>query len=820
MRLRRATIYCAAILVLGLALVFNWNRQTPRPKPRSAPPATSARAAAAIRATPGNFGLPAANTVVHHVSSLPNVPPALPVGPVLEEGLVTFRPALKERLFAPTDDARRTIRVQLLGGEAVPVQVTRHEILDEHSGVIHGEAADEPGSQVLLAYVDEAVAGTLFFPKRGLYQIRHVGDGQHRVVKLDPAWMPPCGVGDQAPTNDPSVAPVPLGTARLDKTQKEWAAPASRIGPGDVLVRRAIAPPVASDAKPVTLAWSPSPDATVTGYKLYHGEVSGTQTNKLDVGTALTATLANLRAGATYFFFATAYDANGTESVPSNFVTYTPVDSTTNGNTVTNSAPATSVDILVAYTTITKEANGGDAGIAALINSSIAMANSAFNNSDAGVTLRLAAKVEVNYTDSGDLTTDLPRLQNTADGHLDELATLRDAYKADLVCLLVHSGGPYSGLAYVWTAGASSAAFAPWACSVVVDSQADAYLTLAHEVGHNFGCGHAPGDGGAGAFGYSNGYRFTVGDTQYRTVMAYAPGTRIPYFSNPNVNYLGVATGSATADNAQTIRNSSATIAGIQTGSTLYQEWVPIAATPLDQDAQPDMIWRNSTTGRVIVWYMSGTNVNSIATLWSGDANWTPITAERVDGLGADIVWRNSASGRVIAWLRNGGDTQATEALWTGDPAWVPRAAGDFNSDGVADLVWRNATTGRVIIWFMGATNGTDYNVPYLASTAAIWTGDPAWQPMTTGDFNGDGKADLVWRNATTGRVIVWFMDGGTNTGTAVLWAGDSRWVPVTTGDFNADGNSDLIWRNTATGRVIIWFMNGTTQLGTAAIWG
>ena len=75
----------------------------------------------------------------------------------------------------------------------------------------------------------------------------------------------------------------------------------------------------------VTLAWSASPEGSVTGYKVYYGEVANSQTNQLDVGQVLTASVPNLQPGVTYFFFATAYDASRIESVPSNLITYTPV---------------------------------------------------------------------------------------------------------------------------------------------------------------------------------------------------------------------------------------------------------------------------------------------------------------------------------------------------------------------------------------------------------------------------------------------------------------------------------------------------------------
>lgn len=91
-------------------------------------------------------------------------------------------------------------------------------------------------------------------------------------------------------------------------------------------------PPVISTNKPsVTLAWDASPDATVVGYRIYVGIASRSYTNSVPVGNVLTATITNLAFSTQYYYTATAYDANGFESVYCNEVSYaTPAPSTNN----------------------------------------------------------------------------------------------------------------------------------------------------------------------------------------------------------------------------------------------------------------------------------------------------------------------------------------------------------------------------------------------------------------------------------------------------------------------------------------------------------
>jgi len=44
-----------------------------------------------------------------------------------------------------------------------------------------------------------------------------------------------------------------------------------------------------------------------------------------------------------------------------------------------------------------------------------------------------------------------------------------------------------------------------------------------------------------------------------------------------------------------------------------------------------------------------------------------------------------------------------------------------------------------------------------------------AWKIVATGDYNGDGKADILYRNDTTGQLYLYLMNGTTSTAAASI---------------------------------------------------
>jgi len=145
----------------------------------------------------------------------------------------------------------------------------------------------------------------------------------------------------------------------------------------------------------------------------------------------------------------------------------------------------------------------------------------------------------------------------------------------------------------------------------------------------------------------------------------------------------------------------------------------------------------------------------------------------------------------------------AIEPLW---PAALPPTSAlpslmeDFNGDGKADILWRGLS-GNV---FAGLVNGNTITSERFITN--IW---PGWKIVGGGDFNGDGKSDVIW-NDPEGNVAIWVMDGVRVDSFSTIGTMGPDWSVNGVADFNGDGKPDILWRSTA-GDVALWLMNGTT---------
>lgn len=224
------------------------------------------------------------------------------------------------------------------------------------------------------------------------------------------------------------------------------------------------------------------------------------------------------------------------------------------------------IDVLVVYTTATKNFLGGDSQAQTLSQQAIDATNTSYLNSKIRQRVRMIHTQEYLYTETTSGSTDLSNLRSNAG-----IQTLRDTHKADLVAMIGEIQGA-CGVGYLMgsnqTSGNPNNAFTVTARSCAVGN-----LSFAHELGHNMGSQHNPENGSGPTYPYGFGHYV---NGSYRTVMSYVDPcpngcTRRPYFSNPEVVFNGFPTGIDNArDNARSINNTADPIANYRySGSNL-----------------------------------------------------------------------------------------------------------------------------------------------------------------------------------------------------------------------------------------------------------
>lgn len=281
------------------------------------------------------------------------------------------------------------------------------------------------------------------------------------------------------------------------------------------------------------------------------------------------------------------------------------------------------VRVLIVYTPALQAEQGGATGMKALIDLFVQSANQAFEDSGISPRLVLAHSAMVDYV-AEDPGTDLFRLQNSYDGYMDEVHTLRNKHAADLVHLLTNPPTRISGIAYLLQHEALDFEFYGFALSAVDDER-----VFTHEIGHNFGAAHdrfvmPPEPIYSFAYGYVNEQALKPDaslDALWYTVMAYPNRCRnagldcqqLLRFSNPDQSYMGDPLGvpadseetgfDGPADTRRTLNNTARWVGSFRSEACTDFDVTP--ETPvapvgggelgLRVDSAPGCVWEGSS---------------------------------------------------------------------------------------------------------------------------------------------------------------------------------------------------------------------------------
>jgi hypothetical protein len=239
----------------------------------------------------------------------------------------------------------------------------------------------------------------------------------------------------------------------------------------------------------------------------------------------------------------------------------------------------------------------------------------------------------------------------------------------------------------------------------------------------------------------------------------------------------------------------------------------PPPPPPPPGDPQACIVWRNADKAKTSLWLLDGTTVlPQSGPLTSMDHHWMVAATGDFNGDGhIDVLWRHLGDGTNLLLLMDETTTLPGSGLLPTltNRRWTVAGTADFNGDGNTDLLWRHTAKGKNSLWLLDGTTVLPGSGPLPTLK------DLDWMVAGTGDFDGDGNGDVLWRHLGDGRNSMWLLDGTTilpGTGPVPTLA-NRRWSVAATGDFDDDGRSDILWHHLGNGRNSMWLMDGTTIL-------
>jgi len=195
--------------------------------------------------------------------------------------------------------------------------------------------------------------------------------------------------------------------------------------------------------------------------------------------------------------------------------------------------------------------------------------------------------------------------------------------------------------------------------------------------------------------------------------------------------------------------------------------------------------------------YINGTEFASTTSVAVGDFN-------RDGKPDLAVVSQVGTTGNIVGVLLGNGDGTFQKQVGYAVGAFpYAVAVGDFNGDGKLDLVVTNSSeSDNTVSVLLGNGDGTFQNqVTYATGTSPY--------AVAVGDFNGDGKLDLAVTNRADDTVGVLLGNGDGTFQNQVFYYVGNYPSSVAVGDFNGDGKLDLVVTNIDDDTVSVLLGNG-----------
>jgi hypothetical protein len=184
-----------------------------------------------------------------------------------------------------------------------------------------------------------------------------------------------------------------------------------------------------------------------------------------------------------------------------------------------------------------------------------------------------------------------------------------------------------------------------------------------------------------------------------------------------------------------------------------------------------------------------------------------PPSAHDFNGDGKADVLASDTAGNLYLYPGDGAGGLLERQVALAAPAWSTVnetiTPGDFNKDGKPDLLARAGD----VLWFYPGDGAGSFGARVQVSTG--WS--TMSQVFSPGDFSGDGIPDIIARRSSGElRLYEGNGTGGQRTPTTIGTGWNVMNAILSTGDFNGDGKADVLARRTDTGALWLYPGNGT----------
>ena len=297
-----------------------------------------------------------------------------------------------------------------------------------------------------------------------------------------------------------------------------------------------------------------------------------------------------------------------------------------------------------------------------------------------------------------------------------------------------------------------------------------------------------------------------MGDGTFNVSVNYAAGTAPYSVSSGDFNgdgFADMAVANKTSNNISVFLGIGD---GTFNGAVNYTAGTgpeSVSSGDFNGDGFADMAVANFTSGGVSVFLAVGDGTFNPPVTYTAGTNPTSVTNTDFNGDGfADIAVANLNSGNVSVLLGVGNGTFSAAVNYTVGAAigTAPQSvtSGDFNGDGFADMAVANRNANNVSV-LLGIGDGT------FNATVNYTTGTTPYE-VASADFNGDGFSDMVVANFTSNDVSILLAVGNGTFNAAVNYATGANSNPrsVTTGDFNGDGFADMVIAKSSSNNVSV----------------